>query len=251
MNFELLELNRNMLPSSKRNTQEDERTSVEDAHLVSRSLIESLNEKILRHGKEQVGILTKIKNFRKSINLMLWEHEYYDMEVKHLDEHYTDLQLLRVTKHLIEFFKGGDNSLKEKQELSKAESKLEHVNRQHKINLSKYKRMANHQKSHLNGILKENERFRSQLQELRGHVQVRQDIIANRRATSGLDGTQSQRATQKMKGVTMRRKLVDVARQQTEEIEYLHQELDRLRRRTFPSFVQTAGQSLQEPDERN
>ena len=42
---------------------------------------------------------------------------------------------------------------------------------------------------------------------------------------------------QKMKKVVHRRQMVDVARAQAEEIDYLRQELDRMRQRTFPSFV--------------
>ncbi len=42
---------------------------------------------------------------------------------------------------------------------------------------------------------------------------------------------------EKMKKVVNRRKLVDMARAQAEEIDYLRQELDRMRQRTFPSFV--------------
>ena len=37
--------------------------------------------------------------------------------------------------------------------------------------------------------------------------------------------------------ITTRRKLIDLARTQTEEIEFLRQELDRLRQSTFPSFA--------------
>jgi chromosome segregation ATPase len=41
----------------------------------------------------------------------------------------------------------------------------------------------------------------------------------------------------KMKKIMNRRKMVDIARTQAEEIDYLRQELDRMRQRTFPSFV--------------
>ena len=47
-------------------------------------------------------------------------------------------------------------------------------------------------------------------------------------------------AAKKMKIVTMRRKLVDLARAQTDEIEFLRGELDRLRQKTFPSFANAA-----------
>jgi hypothetical protein len=41
----------------------------------------------------------------------------------------------------------------------------------------------------------------------------------------------------KMKKIMNRRRMVDIARAQAEEIDYLRQELDRMRQRTFPSFV--------------
>jgi len=43
----------------------------------------------------------------------------------------------------------------------------------------------------------------------------------------------------KMKKVTTRRHLVDLAKSQAEEIDFLRQELDRLRQKTFPSFVRS------------
>lgn len=50
-----------------------------------------------------------------------------------------------------------------------------------------------------------------------------------------------------MKRVTMRRRLIDLARLQTEEIDFLRQELDRLRQRTFPSFAHAARNRLAVP----
>ena len=41
----------------------------------------------------------------------------------------------------------------------------------------------------------------------------------------------------KMKKIMNRRRMVDIARTQAEEIDFLRQELDRMRQRTFPSFV--------------
>ena len=51
-----------------------------------------------------------------------------------------------------------------------------------------------------------------------------------------------------MKAVVTRRKLLDLARAQTDEIEFLRQELDRLRQRTFPSFA-TRRDGQMNPDE--
>ena len=40
-----------------------------------------------------------------------------------------------------------------------------------------------------------------------------------------------------MKKVVARRQLVDTARAQAEEVDYLRSELDKMRQRTFPSFA--------------
>lgn len=43
--------------------------------------------------------------------------------------------------------------------------------------------------------------------------------------------------TNKIREIAIKRKLLDIAKQQTEEIEVLRDELDRLRAKTFPSFA--------------
>jgi len=43
--------------------------------------------------------------------------------------------------------------------------------------------------------------------------------------------------SKKIKEIAHKRKLLDIAKQQTEDIEVLRDELDRLRARTFPSFA--------------
>jgi hypothetical protein len=57
-------------------------TDYSDAGLVPRTMVDSANADIIKQGKEKVGILTKIKDFRKSINVMKWEHEYLRMQVR-------------------------------------------------------------------------------------------------------------------------------------------------------------------------
>ncbi|KAG1711478.1 hypothetical protein DVH05_008730 [Phytophthora capsici] len=46
----------------------------------------------------------------------------------------------------------------------------------------------------------------------------------------------------------VRRKLVDLAKAQTDEIEYLRLELDKMRRRTFPSFAQAHARDYHDVD---
>jgi len=51
-------------------------------------------------------------------------------------------------------------------------------------------------------------------------------------------------AALKMKKIMARRHLLDSAKAQAEEADFLRQELDRMRQRTFPSFVKTTKSRL-------
>lgn len=56
-------------------------------------------------------------------------------------------------------------------------------------------------------------------------------------------------ARKRMENIVMRRKLMDLVSAQGDEIEFLRTELDRLRRRTFPSFTRARGSHVINPDE--
>lgn len=224
-----------------------------DAQLVARSSVESLNDIIQLHGKDQVGILSKIKNFRKNINIMEWEHTYLAMQAVDMEERYTDIQLLRVTKDLQELFHTGDTSERQQREIALLEKKMVHVGKNHQTNLIKIHQAQAKLARQLRDRQRENDGFQAQVQQLAMQVQIREDILASRRnaamrnAAGAHDGGSSENAT-RLNAITVRRKLVDLARSQTEEIEHLRLELDKMRRRTFPSFAQQQAAREYHPD---
>ena len=94
----------------------------------------------------------------------------------------------------------------------------------------------------------ENSRLSNHVQELEKNVAVRASI--HRARASGGDGVADPNAAgrARMKAVVTRRKLLDLARAQTDEVEFLRQELDRLRQKTFPSFATRRNRDMN-PDE--
>lgn len=247
--------------------------------MIPTRLISLLNGEIQRRGQEQVTILERVKDFRSSINVKKWETQTSQVRLSNLEEHYTDLQLLRVTKSLQDFFKAGEvrsNVEKEKQELFAVELKLQHLHAHHERKLAKSRQVQLKLRRAVLAKQEENSRFKVQLEELEAHVAIREEIVSSRRSghahssrsndddddgppkakkkatplkknpLSKNDATEEKSeaassrrrgAATKMKSIVLRRKLVDLTKSQTEEIEYLRQELDRLRRRTFPSFA--------------
>lgn len=86
---------------------------------------------------------------------------------------------------------------------------------------------------------KENEskRLEDVIAQLHVEVQQSENIKFSKVQASGGEGLASTVALKKMRKVVQRKRLVDLARVQAEEIELLRQELDRMRQKTFPSFV--------------
>jgi len=247
---ELSERNLECLVSLKQGQDEVEQEAVVtdygDAMLVPITVINEVNTEIQRLGAEQVRILNKIKNFRKSINLMEWEHQYMLAKSHDLEEHYTDLQLLRVTKNLQSVMQG-DQRNRDRERAEKAEKRVSIMGRVHADKVSKYQKANAKLGGQVRERQEENARLGQQLKELQSSVAVRESIFRSRVESSGGEVNPAQQAANRMKRVTMRRRLIDLARLQTEEIDFMRQELDRLRQRTFPSFAHAARNRLAVP----
>ncbi|RLN13946.1 hypothetical protein BBJ28_00010526 [Nothophytophthora sp. Chile5] len=224
----------------------------DDALLVTRTSVEALNDVIQLHGKDQVGVLARIKDFRKSINVMEWEHALLELQLCDMDERYTDIQLLRVTKDLQELFHTGDTSHKHKREAAMLEAKLAHLGKHQQTSLLKLERTGEQLNRQRRERERENRAFEQQVATLEMQVQIREDILASR--TSAAARQQSHEAASgggaaaRLKAISVRRKLVDLAKAQTNEIEFLRLELDKMRRRTFPSFAHAHSRDYQDVD---
>merc|ERR1719331_562490 len=94
--------------------------------VVNREIIENENVAIRAKGADKKSVLNKIIAFRKNINLMEWEHKCIESNVTNLDEHYTDLHMLRVKRSLQEFLKGNTRD-KNKKEMLQLERKLKYM----------------------------------------------------------------------------------------------------------------------------
>merc|ERR1712159_543531 len=124
----------------------------------------------------------------------------------------------------------GDN---QQAEAVRLERKLEQIKINHEEKVDEYKRQVGkihklvHDKDTEMGSLK------AQIEQLEASVLEREAIHSIQTATKD----DSADATQRFADVHMKRKLQTLVGMQTQEIELLRDELDRLRRRTFPTFT--------------
>merc|ERR1712166_750675 len=213
-------------------------TEYSDALVIPEAIVSELNLKIRELGNEKITVLTKIKDFNKEINHMLWECSYLKMMVKHTEEKYLDYHMLRVTKDLQSFLKGGSGLERQRVAVDKAEAGYEYQKKAHGLKLDKLTKTRKKMEKSKRDKQAENNRLSLHVEELERNVSLRASI--HRARAAGGDGTMADEGAasrKRMQSIVTRRKLIDLARAQTDEIEFLRQELDRLRQITFPSFA--------------
>jgi hypothetical protein len=243
-------------------------TDYSDAVVIDKEVVESRNRRILHLGKEKVGTLDTTKEFRKKLNLIHWEHKMLSSQTSDLEERTKDVHMLRVTKGLQSLLKGGEEG-KNKADADLLDRKLLHMETttQQKEQALKKQYAMSSQATKLRKM--ENNMLEKKLRELQQNV-IQREHIRRLRAPQGgggqaVGGGQKPRviggggrieenegavrmAATNFREVKTRQTLMDAAKKHTEEIDMLRKELDRLRQKTFPSFVQLHEDRPANPD---
>ena len=208
-------------------------TDYSEAVFIQRDAVKELNADIKKLGLEKVEILKEVRDFRRGIALLQWDNTRADMEAVDLTERVRDLQLLRVTKDLQQKMKGGGEE-KQQVEVAQLERKLEQLKANHEERAADLKRQVAAIKKLVAEKQGEMGSLKQQIEQLEGSVLEREMIheIQSKSKDSSSD------SHKRFEEVHMKRKLQTLVGMQTQEIELLREELDRLRRRTFPTFTQ-------------
>jgi WD40 repeat protein len=89
-------------------------TDYSNGLLIPIIVVNKFNSRIKELGLEKINILTKIKLFRRKMNLISWEAISNGLQLKHFENYYTDLQLFRVTRDLQKVILEGENAFNQK-----------------------------------------------------------------------------------------------------------------------------------------
>jgi hypothetical protein len=231
--------------------------------LLPLEVIGKFNKRIKELGAEKIGVLTKIKLFRRKINAMDWEAKHQALQAKHYQSYYTDIQLFRVTRDLQKVIVEGEHAFDQKERVEKISARREYLAKEYQERHASLEEQVRTFRRQIHEKQSEKNHLLEQIQTVEGQVALSQSIKESREQargggtagaatmtsapTTGHTATGKRllsqsmpvnvAAMEKMKKVVQRKHLVDMARAQAEEIDFLRQELDRMRQRTFPSFV--------------
>jgi len=209
-------------------------TDLKDCEMIQKFNVEDLNKVIQKYGGEKIDVLKDISVSRTAINILKWTKKKLVLEHKDAVDLTTELQLLRVTKSLQSLIKMGGHDNQKAAELKRLDRKIEFLNvsTREKCLGKKLKMIGTKKKIRMQ--TRENERLLETVQELEAAVRERVQISTIR---DGEDHDDRKAADARMKALVTRRKLVDLAKLQAEEIKFLRDQVESLRKRTFASFA--------------
>lgn len=205
----------------------------DDCVLLHRSVIEDLNASIRQLGDQKLSKMIESKDFRKGIHSLEWEYKKMIMEIEDLLNKLKAIQMLKVSRDLQEYLHNEDQESRRQQEMQTLEHTLENQRMHHRRHLEDRKKIYNKLKQSIRAKELENAQLDRELEETSVCVAERKhinEVNASMRNETG--------AEKRMQNIVQRRKLVDLAKAQAQEIAVLRAEVERLRMRTFPALVQ-------------
>eukprot|EP00347_Sterkiella_histriomuscorum_P023011 403336298 len=208
-------------------------TDYKDAILIKRDVIEDENREISKRGDAKVKMMNAISEFKTGLKRVRYQKKKLDMEILDFEERAKDVQLYRVTKQTQEIIQG-KHQKKDEEDKKRLDNQIRQLDENAQKRIKTIFETKKKLKKEIMDKMKENEQLETKARQLQQNVDQRKQIMGLKSKTS-TDGVAD--PTKKIKEIAHKRKLMDIVKQQTEEIEYLRDELDRLRARTFPSFA--------------
>ncbi|XP_053407637.1 cilia- and flagella-associated protein 43-like isoform X4 [Mercenaria mercenaria] len=204
-----------------------------DSALIHRNVVEDLNGTIKQLGESKIASMVESKDFRKGIIQLEWEHKKMLMVIEDLQNKMKDVQFMKVTREIQLFLNSPDYEGRKSEEVGKLELTILQQKRIHEKTLDDKNKSLRDLERTIKQKENDNEQLLKELEDLNVSVHERrhiEQVNADRRSDAGSE--------KRYQEIVQRRKLVDLAKAQAQEVAVLRAEVERLRMRTFPALVQ-------------
>lgn len=201
--------------------------------LIHREVVEELNKKIRQLGESKISSMVESKDFRKGIVVLEWEHKKMKMEMEDLKNRMRDIINMKVTREIQAFLASEDYDSMKNQEIATLEQTIAMQKRHHERRVKEKKKALLTVRRSTLQMLEKNNDLDAELERLNVTVNERRHIHeVHPEKLNDMD------REDRYRDIVQRRKLIDLAKAQAQEVAMLRTELERLRMRTFPALVQ-------------
>ncbi|CAL1546993.1 unnamed protein product [Lymnaea stagnalis] len=204
--------------------------------LVHRSVVEDLNATIKQLGERKIASMVESKDFRKGIIQLEWEHKKMSMQMEDLENKMKDIQFVKVTREIQAYLQEKDYETKKAEEITKLEQTIIQLKKYHETTITQKKQKLKELSKGTKVKSITNKKLDEELLDLNVVVNERKQIEDIN--SEYLESRDDDAVNRRYKEIIQRRKLVDLAKAQAQEVAVLRAEVERLRMRTFPALVQ-------------
>lgn len=167
--------------------------------------------------------------------LMSRENKMLDFQAEDAIIRTRDIQLLRLTKQMQEYLRSGDEYA-HATEIAALEKRAEYSQRAHQHKLEEKQKSLSKLERKVREKTTQNTKLDKQLVELIKAVKERQVIYESSSKKKNSDEAALANDDVALLEIYNRRRLVDLAKAQAQDISILREEVERLRLRTYPAF---------------
>ncbi|XP_051837318.1 cilia- and flagella-associated protein 43-like [Antechinus flavipes] len=204
-----------------------------DYIIINRSIIEDLNKAVRTQGMKKVANLVEKKNYQKGITQIEWEHKKMEMEMEDLTQRSWDIQMLFFSRARQRFISEDDHEITIGFQISEMEQSLAALEKKHKKDVESKKRLfkelrkINTKKDIANYILSCNLHEHLVCNSERKHICQ----------SFGIPLTYEKIYRERYEAMLQQQKLINISKEQFEQISILQAEVERLRMKTFPALI--------------
>ncbi|XP_066549202.1 cilia- and flagella-associated protein 43 isoform X2 [Amia ocellicauda] len=202
--------------------------------LIDRSVVEDLNRTIKTLGEQKIASMVETKDFRKGIIQQQWEHKRMQMRIDDLNNKARDIQMMRVSKEMQAYLSETDYDNNLSKQISTMEKTLSMQEKIHKKKVNKAKKSVQQLIRQTAQKAQDSATLDQQLQEMMISVAEKRHICD----AIAVEQNQESSAEERYKDILQRKRLVDLAKAQAQEVAILRAEVERMRMKTFPALVQ-------------
>ncbi|XP_078007743.1 cilia- and flagella-associated protein 43-like [Phascolarctos cinereus] len=204
-----------------------------DSVMITRSIIEDLNNSIRAQGQRKITNMVENKKYHKAIFQIEWEHKKMEMEMEDLNQKAWDIQMLFFSRAHQLYLKEENYDILVALQISLMEQTLAAIDKTHKRDVEGQKqllkklRKINNQQDLANYVLSCN------LHEELVCVSERKNICQSIEVKLTCEKISRKR----FEATIQQQKLIDISKEQYEQISILQAEVERLRMKTFPALI--------------